>query len=86
MYLIIFEGSEVFYREQINDKFLEDANLGLVDVIDISNPCNPLTYYNGWHSLDEVDSNLYPEKMTREQLMEWDIPHPFYNTEEGVGV
>ena len=57
MYIVIFEDGDMTHREQINDEFLREANDGIIDLIDISDPSHPLRYFDeGWCSLDVANT------------------------------
>ncbi len=57
MYIIIFEDGDMIHREEINDEFLVEADAGIIDLIDISDPAHPLRYFDeGWCSLDVGNS------------------------------
>ena len=56
MYLVIFENGSMQHMVELEDGLLSAADDGLVEVVDISNPEQPLRYFDGeWYSLD-----LYP--------------------------
>ena len=57
MYIVIFEDGDMTHHEQINDEFLKEADDGIIDLIDISDPSHPLRYFNeGWCSLDVANT------------------------------
>lgn len=55
MYLVIFEDGSITHHLELDDSILPAADVGYLDVIDISNPDHPLRYWDeGWCSLDVV--------------------------------
>ena len=57
MYLYIFKDGEVKHaRFKPCEDDLENVDNGFLDIIDITNPENPLDYYDGeWHVLESAD-------------------------------
>lgn len=54
MYIYIFEDGTVNKTKTLSDGDLSSADDGFIDIIDISNPIEPKTYYSGqWHDLEE---------------------------------
>jgi hypothetical protein len=52
MYLLSFGDGEIFKIDELDDGVLPAADDGIVDVVDISDPLNPLHYYGQeWHSV-----------------------------------
>ena len=57
MYIVIFEDGDMTHREQISDEFLKEADDGIIDLIDISDPSHPIRYFDeGWCSLDVANT------------------------------
>lgn len=57
MYLYIFEDGEIKKSGAIPcGDDLQNVDNGILDIIDISDPRNPLQYYNGdWHDLESAE-------------------------------
>ena len=52
MYIYVFEDGSVGKSKEFADEDKESVDAGILEVIDISNPDNPVTYYNNkWHDL-----------------------------------
>ena len=53
MYIIIDEDGNVLHAVTISSEDLEAADMGILDIIDISDPTHPLRYLDeGWCSLE----------------------------------
>tara|TARA_R110000744_G_scaffold51361_1_gene110619 strand:- start:320 stop:493 length:174 start_codon:yes stop_codon:yes gene_type:complete len=53
MYIIICEDGDVLHAVTISSGDLEGADMGILDIIDISDPFHPLRYFDeGWCSLE----------------------------------
>lgn len=51
-FIFIFEDGSSRYMQVVEDEDLQSADDGLLEVIDISTPSDPLTYYDGqWNQL-----------------------------------
>jgi hypothetical protein len=56
MYIVIFEDGTMSHRETINSELLKEADNGVTDIIDISDPSDPLRYLDeGWCSLEAAN-------------------------------
>jgi hypothetical protein len=59
-FITVFEdGSLNFHKGEIPQEVLEAADDGLYDVIDITNPDDPLRYWDeGWTNVDELPTEF----------------------------
>ncbi len=57
MYIVITEDGLVGSMKSVSSDDLSSANDGLLDIIDISNPEKPVTYYDGkWNILETLET------------------------------
>ena len=64
MFLIIDEDQEIFKAFRISDDDLASADAGILDIIDIDQPCDPKVYFKGrWLSIKEINIDItgYPD-------------------------
>ena len=55
MYLFIFEDGAVYKRKEFVDADYASLEAGILEVIDISNPETPVTFYYGeWLEIESV--------------------------------
>lgn len=56
MYLLIFEDGEMKTAENVNDDCLQAADAGFLDIVETTDPFNPLRRFNGeWVEIESVE-------------------------------
>ena len=59
MYIIIFEDNQISRAASLDISLFEACDDGILDIVDISNPEAPTTYYSGqWHELPDANTGL----------------------------
>jgi hypothetical protein len=62
IYLVIFEDGEVRKTSMLQDEDLQSCDDGVLDVIDITNPKDPVNYVNGmWVTVPDAEPYTHPE-------------------------
>ena len=57
MYLFIYEDGDTRKGTQVQEGDFVDADTGILDIIDISNPLDPNRYFQGeWVKIENVDT------------------------------